>query len=390
MKNLFMLMAIFFMIAEMSFAQKATRLPEGSVFYIQSAYAYGRSSNAYWDIGGVNDVAKGENLKIWKLDDGRDREFKIIKSPQEGYYELQIGNWNSRVDIEGGNEAKGVPIQVWEPNHSTAQRFLFHHLGGGRFKIFTTSGKVVCLKNHNEDNGNPIHLWNDHNGIYVEWYLVHKDTKKAFVPSANDIISPKLQGVEMPEEKQMLIQSALSYGRSNNGYWDVPGKCYNINDGKVLKNGANLQVWSKDEGVDRFFGFEKAGNTGFYNIKANAHSSFSVDLFGGKTANGSNVGIYETDVNNPNQQFYFKHLGNGRYKIYHRSGKILCLKGGASDDNGTNVHLWDDHNKAATEWYILSRGGSPYIPADGGTGGKVAPGTNNGSGNPPTGKIRVN
>lgn len=363
MKRILLILTIFLIIqADMLNAQTAVRMPVGEVFYIQSAYAYGRSSNAYWDIGGVNDVTKGENLKIWKLDNGRDRQFKIMNSSQRGYYELQIGNWDSRVDIEGGNQEKRTPIQVWEPNHSSSQRFLFHHLGNGRFKIYTTAGKIVCLKEHNENNGNPIHLWDDHNGIYTEWYLIKKSTNKAFVPGASDLLQAKMKGVVMPEGQQMYIQSALSYGRKNTGYWDVPGKCYNIRDGKVLKKGANLQVWQKDEGVDRFFGFEKAGNSGYYNIKANAHSAYSVDVQGGKTANGTNIHIWSTNHKNPNQQFYFKHLGNGRFKIYHRSGKILVLKGGADDKNGTNIHLWNDHNKAACEWYIFTRGGKPYIP----------------------------
>lgn len=345
--------------------QAPTKMPEGEVFYIQSAYAHGRSKKAYWDIGGVNEVAKGKQLKVWTLDGGRDREFKIVKSSQDGYYELQIGNWNSRVDIKGGKNDNGTPLHVWEPHGGANQRFLFHHLGNGRFKIYTASGKVVCLKHKNDDNGNPLHIWNDHNSMNVEWYLINKDTKKTFVPSDKDVAGTNIVGDVMKENEQFYIQSAVSYDRSTKGYWDLSGKCMNVKDNSTYKNGNNLKIWTKDEGVDRYFCFVKAGDTGYYNIKANCGSDFSVDLQSGNTSNGGNIHIWKTNFSNPNQQFYFKHLGNGRFKIYHRSGKVLCLKGGGADDNGTNIHVWNDHNKASTEWYILSRfGDKPYIPEE--------------------------
>lgn len=362
MKKQILSVLAFILIATAVFAQPATKLPVGETFYIQSAYCYGRSDKGYWDIGGVNDVAKGEDIKIWGLDDGNDRIFKVIESPIPGYYELQIGNWDSRVDIRGGKTDKGTQLQVWTPNGSSAQRFLFHHLGDGRFQIVTQSGRIVCLKEQNENNGNVLHLWTPHSAINTEWYLIRTSNKQKFVPTDADIMTMSF-GDPVPEDKQLFIQSAVSYGRTMKGFWDLSGKAYNINDNDIFKNRANLAVWTKDEGVDRFFGFEKAGNSGYYNIRANLHSGFSVDVEGGKTHNGNNVIIWKTDLNNPNQQFYFKHLGEGRFKIYHRSGKILVLKGGASDANGTNVHLWEDHDKAACEWYIL-QGGSPYIPSD--------------------------
>lgn len=64
-----------------------------------------------------------------------------------------------------------------------------------------------------------------------------------------------------------------------------------------------------------------------------------------------------------NQQFKFVHLGNGRFKIYDRnSGKAICLAG-RKNANGTNVHIWDDHNGPWMEWYLIdSETGRPFIP----------------------------
>lgn len=62
----------------------------------------------------------------------------------------------------------------------------------------------------------------------------------------------------------------------------------------------------------------------------------------------------QKNENNPNQHFYLKHLGGGRYKIYHKSGKVVCLKDNKNDNNGNPVHLWDDHNSISTEWHFIS------------------------------------
>ncbi len=362
MKKLILLLAIICLFcSDFALGQAPTTLPDGEVFYIQSAYSHGRHNKGYWDIGGVNDVAKGKPLKIWDLDGGRDREFKVIKSSQNGYYELQIGNWNSRVDIKGGKNDNGTPLHVWEPHGGANQRFLFHHLGNGRFKIYTASGKVICLKNKNDDNGNPLHIWNDHNSMNVEWYLIRKSDKKTFVPSDRNTTTA-MMGDEVKENEQYYIQSAVSYNVNNKGYWDLSGKCMNVKDGNTYKNGNNIKIWSKDEGVDRYFCFVKAGETGYYNIKANCGSKFSIDLQSGNTSNGGNIHIWTTNFTNPNQHFYLKHLGGGKYKIYHRSGKVLCLQGGLKDDNGVNVHVWDDHNAANTEWYIFDRYGKLVMP----------------------------
>ena len=61
--------------------------------------------------------------------------------------------------------------------------------------------------------------------------------------------------------------------------------------------------------------------------------------------------------------FYLKHLGKGRFKIFHRSGKVVCLNDNKNDGNGNKVHIWDNHGAISTEWYLInSASGKVYIP----------------------------
>ncbi len=170
-------------------AQKATEMPTGKKFYIQSAMNYGKNYGGYWDLPGVYQpsraINKGANIQVWNLDAHHDRQFTLVKSNLKGYYEIQVGyTTNSRVDIQGRGTGNGTSVKIWDKNGQNNQKFLFQHLGNGRFKIYDrNSGKAICLAGRKNANGTNVHIWDDHNGPWMEWYLIDVETKKAYEPS---------------------------------------------------------------------------------------------------------------------------------------------------------------------------------------------------------------
>jgi len=340
---------------------RSSVMPTGRKFVIQSAMNYGRDNGACWDIpGSPTLISKGLNIQVWTMDEGVDRYFTLIDSPEGGYYEISIANTsNSRVDVAGGKSKNGTNVNAWERNNGTAQRFLFHHLGNGRFKIYDRNGKVICLAGRKNDNGTNVHIWDDHDAISVEWYLIDANTKTAFIPTRTQAVAEaQLKGDAVPEGKNFRIQSAMSYGRSQEGFWDLPGRGQD-----AVKKGANIQIWNADTDVDREYRFEKKRDSEYYQIYVGHTSNGVVDLAGGKTSNGTNVQVWEAN-NGTAQDFYLKHLGNGRYKIYHRSGSIINLKN-TDNKNGNNVQLWNDHNAIHCEWYLIDpSNGQAYNPSN--------------------------
>lgn len=335
-------------------------IPTGKKFHIQSAMNYNRDNGGYWDIPGKpTTIARGSNIQVWALDDGIDRFFTLIESEEQGFYEIQVGNTsNSRVDIVRGSAENATNVQTWDQNNNNAQRFLFEHLGNGRFKIHTRNGRVLCLKDRVSTNGSNVHIWGNHDGVWMEWYLVDPDTKKAFVPTKNQPVVAKVKGEEMPEGTLFFIQSAMNYGRDNRGYWDLPGT-----GSAALVKGKNFQVWGLDDGPDRLFHLSKAKNGQYYNIYVGGHgkNDFVLDLKSNNTTNGTNFIIWELN-NQAAQDFYFEHLGEGRFKIYHRSGKPVTLKD-RKNDNGSQLVIWDNHSGMWNEWYIIdSESKEVYIP----------------------------
>lgn len=161
---------------------------------------------------------------------------------------------------------------------------------------------------------------------------------------------------EMPVGKKFYIQSAMNYGKNKGGYWDVPGSP------ETVTKGSNIQIWNLDGGHDRQFTLLATRYSYSYQIKVGNTSSARIDIQGGKKDNGTSVKIWDNN-NQKNQTFQFKHMGEGKFKIYDlNSGKAICL-GGRKNANGTNVHIWDDHNGPWMEWYLIDVStNKAYIP----------------------------
>ena len=192
-------------------AQPANDLPIGKAFYIQSAMNYGKNQGGYWDIPGhPKTITKGSNIQVWDLDNGHDRQFTILASNAKHYNEIQVGNTaTSRIDIQGANKENGTSVKTWDKNNRANQKFLFKHLGNGRFKIYDgNSGKALCLADRNNANGTNVHIWDDHDGPWMEWYLIDTKTKKPFIPQ--EPIKEKAQTEKPIAEKPLLEESTAT------------------------------------------------------------------------------------------------------------------------------------------------------------------------------------
>ena len=331
-------------------------LPTGKKLMIQSAVHFGRSNKGFWEKpGGGSMAAKGDNIRVWNLDNAPTKRFTLVKSNERGWYEIYIADIpTSRIDVSGKN------VGIWEKNGGDNQKFLFKYLGNGRYKIYTKNGKIVNLANEGARDGTNVQVWHDHDGLHNEWYLLDASTRRAIQPT-NRVTTDevRLKGIIVPEGIY-YIQSAMSYGRNNKGYLQFPGKTPDW-----YRKGNLMSIWDKDTNPNKKFHFEKSRNSAYYTITSGdfRFRGLALDCKDGRTSKGTRIQGWDKQKNNPAQQFYLKHLGNGRFKIYHKSGKVVCLKDNKHDNNGNAIHLWNDHNAITTEWYLInSRTGRTFIP----------------------------
>jgi hypothetical protein len=155
-------------------------------FWIQSAMNKGTTGGCLDIPGHPTTGQKGQNIKIWDIDDGADRKFKLVPSTTyKGYYEIRNAlPGGMTLDVNQANtHKKGANIHLWERNNSKAQQFFFKHLGNGKFKILTVDNFPICLDDRKNKNGTNVHIWGPQDGAWTEWYLIDPVTKTAFVPT---------------------------------------------------------------------------------------------------------------------------------------------------------------------------------------------------------------
>lgn len=151
-----------------------------------------------------------------------------------------------------------------------------------------------------------------------------------------------------PDTRGYFFIKQVKSGSYTNGkaYWDQGGAP------RRYKRGSDLKLWSHDKSFDRDqqFAIVASRNAkGWYNIRS--RNGGYVDISGGKDGNGVKIQVWDKNDSHA-QQFGFKYIGSGKWKIYTRWGRIIAAKG-KNTKNGTPLHTWSDHNDRSNEWYLV-------------------------------------
>jgi hypothetical protein len=155
-------------------------------------------------------------------------------------------------------------------------------------------------------------------------------------------------------DKTFYIQSALSYGKSQTGFWDLVGKRPKMIDSVYLR------IWENDSAPDKKFIFEAGVQDGFYKISTNYNKNYCLTVNQGKNINLLFAQFLPCE-NDSIQDFRFKHIRNGSFKIYDFSDRVVYVD--RTTENGSFVKVSKDHPGKWTEWYLLDiETGKPYIP----------------------------
>lgn len=333
--------ASFFLNIGSLIADDFENFPLDREYYIQSVQ--GTAGKGFWSQGGNRDIYKpGDNLQTSELDSSKSKKFGFFSSG-DGWYYIRSSNLGY-VDVSGSKNNNGNNVLIWDGHGMNNQKFRFKNMGGGRWKIFTYDGKVLCTPREYNENGSNIHIWEDHDGDWMEWYFIDAiSCEKVKIPKPITPVKKAPDESSNPPSGYYYIKSVQS-GGENAGYWDQPGRTEIVNDG------ANLSVWAWDDVFNEDQKFLIYPNKdGWYNIIPGNGGFLSVDS--NNNSNGSNVYFKRKNNNDNGAKFWFKHLGDGRWKIYTYWNKAICTPRNYS--NGSNIHLWDDHDGDWMEWYLL-------------------------------------
>ena len=162
------------------------------------------------------------------------------------------------------------------------------------------------------------------------------------------------------ENRVFLIQSALEVGKSSNGLWDIPGQPGKTDGNLKGTKWQHMGLWQREAGdpEDRLFRFRPAqgGGAGRYFISIGRSGNWGVNAIDGTG---------KIEARSRADHFELKHMGNGRWKIYYKSGMIIAPASPTSK-NGTKLVLLPDQNGPHTEWVFFDTAtNQSFIPASG-------------------------
>ncbi|MDE6781567.1 MAG: RICIN domain-containing protein, partial [Ruminococcus sp.] len=125
--------------------------------------------------------------------------------------------------------------------------------------------------------------------------------------------------------------------------------------GAEAANGANVQQWGSDgQSAHDMWKMFNAGN-GYYYIAScvGDGGTYVLDIAGKKTANGTNVDIYQYN-GGKNQQFMLVKNADGSYRIYTgvSNGKSVIEVADADKNSGANVQQWEANNAECQNWIL--------------------------------------
>ena len=263
----------------------------------------------------------GEAPYYWRLERQPDDSF-IIRSKA-----------GTVLDVNGGPGAagNGPNIQVWNQIGTNAnQRFYIVKQGDAYEFIPQCSGLRMDVDNAGIADGTNVRQY-EPNGSYAQRFKLFKYYK----PKVNEKSAPEVKSAGY------VLRSKLS-----------PDKAVVVEKGNPTKLGTNVLLWDYNKTMPDatvVWNLEKQADGSF--LVKNQYNNQYLDVVADSLYDQVNILTWEKH-NKPSEQWYVVSNGDGTYRFVNKnSGKVMDVYGGQTA-NGTNVqqYLWHGHD--AQRFYL--------------------------------------
>lgn len=284
---------------------------------------------------------------------------KGTQSAENGTYRVLSTVDNKKVlDIDGGSQANGVKLQMWDNANVKQQKFEIQYIGDGYYKIKAKhSNKALTVASKNPKVGSNVTQQKDENLDTQKWILKkYSESVYAIISkcgnfymdlgSANTKNGQKLQlknQSDLSNQRFVLVNETPTkkIKQVSDGIYQISLKSNRVVDVSAgsSKNGANVQIWENAKVQQQKFRITRMKDTNYYTIAA-VHSTKLLEVQGGSTNCGANVAQYTS--NGTNAQYWFlKDCGNGYYNIISKAnGLCWDVEAGNISRNGANLQLF--------------------------------------------------
>ncbi len=342
----------------------------------------------------------GTNIQIYNNNESAAQRFNITHI-SSGWYKICSQSSGKALDVTGAAKKSGVNVQLYDYNGSAAQLWRFISIDQGYYYIQNKlgyyldveGGKIlndtnVQVYSKNETNSQK---WKPEKIVYpqkinlntssftltsmgavkkIDASFVPADTTQksiAWTTSDGKVVTVSNGTVKAVGSGTATITAKTSNGKTasvkvtvNDGCVNVKNGLYSINTkvsgsftldvkGNGTTDGTNVQIYKNNGSAAQKFQVESVGN-GWYVI-SNAYPKMCLDVQGGSGKSGTNVNLYHYNGTDA-QKWRFYSVGNGYYSIMNKCGNYLDLSGRTAK-NDTNVQVYEKNGTDAQKWKLV-------------------------------------
>ena len=307
----------------------------------------------------------GGNNQQWAIEDLGNGKYRIIS---------KLGN--VVLDIYGGRISNGANVQIFSPNSGINQQFSFQKVSkpgktieDGNYVISSSKNekKVLDIYDNKFKNKTNVEIFerNDNwNQIWHIEYLNNGYYKISNLLESNYVL--EVTGLSNKPETNVEI---FEYNGGDNQQWaidDLGDGNYTIVSklgsivldiyGGRISNGANVQIYSPNNGINQQFKFHKTDASplkdGLYKIGNQLNSNNILSIEHNYLNNNSNI-IMSNDINSNGQKWYVKYMKNGYYSISSGFNDEYYIDVGSGKySSSSNVQLYKNSVLDNKLWYI--------------------------------------
>lgn len=298
---------------------------------------------------------EGVNITTYAANNTAAQIFKISFDNKSGFYSLQASH-DKLITAKSKPVSDGVNIQTNKDTTECTQRFLIYkNAGDDSYTIASACDLSYAIDIYSASTkaGTNVDLWTQNSTKAQHWVLIPKKQEAAVTEkpseqepttSTTPETSETPTAPQTPEAPKQLVENGnyVIHSVLKNDYvLDVYGAS--------KANGANIQLWSKNNTVAQTFNVKYDAGRDAY-IFVSPYSNHAIDLYGAITKNSNN--IHSWSANGTCAQYWkITKNTNGTYMISSScNGNFVFDVAGAGTKSGTNLHLYSRNGTKAQEW----------------------------------------
>lgn len=316
---------------------------------------------------------EGTNIHMYGDNGTSAQKFKFIRVDEKGKQTLSDGIYKIKtamnprmvLDISGGSKDDYANLQIWSDNNVKQQRFYIKYIGNGLYTISPVhSRKALDVDNGSQRIGTNVKQYKPNSVEAQQWIIKETNDGCYSIISKCNYLYLSIQDGQTNNgtnvyvyskndtDAQKFIFEKMEEPAIDDGVYEIQmakdaNKVLDISSGS-FDNGANLQIWTRDNVNQQKFVVTYNKDEKNYTIQS-VHSGKMLDVYGGYATNRTNVHQYDANGTNA-QKWKIEDLGDGTYRIISQCGGLVLDVDNGSTSNGANVQIYTNNGTDAQKF----------------------------------------